>query len=1376
MNSWWAVVRGGRLRTGVLVLCAALAWTLSGVPVARASTAHTAAALPGPRAANAGLAAVREARLLGRPVQVAGKQSATTTVLAEPDGSMRAIITAVPTRVKRGAGWVSLDTTLARGPGGSLTPRAAEEPLTLSGGGASAPLVSLGSGADRLSLSWPGPLPAPRVAGDSATYPQVLPGVDLTVTATAAGFTELLVVRDRAAGMRLLAAPPRFLLSSPGLAVRPDRAGGLTAVDAVGNVVFAAPSARMWDATAGTDPAREDVTAPVGLSLSGSVLTVRPDRRMLTSPSTSYPVTVDPSFTAKLLNWTNPLAMSPGVPFWNGQNLSDPTDPNGPIMVGLDPTYGTDARALFQMNTSPVNGKHILGATFRITEGWANSCTASEVDLWLTGGISSATTWNSQPGWTTKESSVTTAHRSGSGTCPQAQIAFNATGAVQQAAASGWSNLTLGLRAANEGDVNSWKRFQTDASIQVDYNSIPTVGPMSTSPATACVSGGSAPASNDPVINNPQPTLTAYADTADTAENDLTGNFAWQSWNGSAWVAAGSGSDPIKRAANTQTSFTLPAGALSDGGTYRWQVRIASPVMSPYSGTDYSAWSQWCEFVADFAPPAAPGVSASVYTSGCASCGGVGIGDTFALSDASTDAVSYTYGFSDPPTVALTPASPGGSVSFSWTPSHGGPYTLYVQATDVGGNVSAETRYSFQVGAPSPMAGQWLLNEPAGSTTLADTTGQHPATLAGGTLGAPSRVAGVTALATTFASPAVPGAQTAGPVLDTSKSFTVAAWVKLTDNSAYENAICQRGANQCGFYLEYDHDANRWAFAGVSADVANPANNFHPVSLNPPALGVWTHLAGVYDAATGQASLYVNGVLQSTVTAHGPAWNATGPLTFGQQWTGSVSDVQVWQRVLFPGEIQALVDPSVTAMVEDNTFDSTSLCYPDPSNPVTLYQMSTDSSNMAHDLVLNGTAQVPPQGAGYEGTGLQLDGGGYADTSADPACDLTGSQVLHTDQSFTASAWVKLTGSSLPTVNMTALSQSGSNAAGFYLGYRLVGNGTPVWSFAMPDSDVPGSSVTWTLADSAALTSAALNTWTQLTGVYDVSANTLTLYVDGQLAASLARAATATRWDATGNFTVGAALWSDSANGSYLTDHWVGDIDDVRAYQGILVSPAGDWQFGNCTGSPVVCPDAGSGNHPVTLSGGASIVNAALPSSQPGPVLSLDGSSGVAATSAPVIDTTQSFTVGAWVMAPSVPSSGSHVIVSQSGNNKSFYELKYDADTSRVCFEIFNQDSTANTPTSACGPNLTAGQWMYVAGVYDAVNGEIELYTGSFGGAPALDNTAPYTSPWYHTGTNAELRIGAGYNGGGVPTAFFGGYVTDVQIYPGVIGDLSTLM
>lgn len=261
-------------------------------------------------------------------------------------------------------------------------------------------------------------------------------------------------------------------------------------------------------------------------------------------------------------------------------------------------------------------------------------------------------------------------------------------------------------------------------------------------------------------------------------------------------------------------------------------------------------------------------------------------------------------------------------------------------------------------------------------------------------------------------------------------------------------------------------------------------------------------------------------------------------------------------------------------------------------------------------------------------------------------------------------------------------------------------------------------------------------------------------------------------WDATGNFTVGAAQWSPAGGGPSMTDFWVGDIDEVHAYQGVIVYPVGSSQFAGCTGSPVACPDYSGGNHPVTVSAsGANVVNAALPSTQTGPVLNPDGAAGYTATSGSVVGTSQSFTVGAWAQLPTVPAAGPHVIVSNSGANKSFFELQYDGDSKALCFDMWGADSTSAPGAQACGPNATAGAWVFVARLYDQVAGKISLYTASPGGLPTLAGSAAFTSPWKATGA---LRIGAGYSGS--VTAFLGGYVTDVQVYPGVIGDVSALM
>src|SRR5262249_39989272 len=147
------------------------------------------------------------------------------------------------------------------------------------------------------------------------------------------------------------------------------------------------------------------------------------------------------------------------------------------------------------------------------------------------------------------------------------------------------------------------------------------------------------------------------------------------------------------------------------------------------------------------------------------------------------------------------------------------------------------------------------------------------------------------------------------------------------------------------------------------------------------------------------------------------------------------------QRVLQPSEIAALADPS--------------------SDPVGVYSFdevgaaagsaTEDASNYNNELMLMGSAQIPASGAGHDGTGLLLLAShGWA--QSDGLLDSNGSvQVLHTDQSFTVSAWVRLGGTALPAGNEAAISQAGTTASGFSLGY--VATPSPHWNFQMAQSD-----------------------------------------------------------------------------------------------------------------------------------------------------------------------------------------------------------------------------------------------------------------------------------------------------------------------------------
>jgi hypothetical protein len=120
----------------------------------------------------------------------------------------------------------------------------------LSGGRAfrRAALAALSDGGHRLYMTWSGrALPAPRLSGATATYEEVLPGVDLRVTALAQGFSEVLVVESARAAANPALAQLSFDLTATGLTLGITEDGGVDARDASGAVVFSSPRAMMWD-------------------------------------------------------------------------------------------------------------------------------------------------------------------------------------------------------------------------------------------------------------------------------------------------------------------------------------------------------------------------------------------------------------------------------------------------------------------------------------------------------------------------------------------------------------------------------------------------------------------------------------------------------------------------------------------------------------------------------------------------------------------------------------------------------------------------------------------------------------------------------------------------------------------------------------------------------------------------------------------------------------------------------------------------------------------------------------------------------------------------------------------------------------------------
>ncbi|QES46500.1 hypothetical protein DEJ50_00110 [Streptomyces venezuelae] len=198
-----------------------------GVAPAHIPSAATAAEGPAP-ALTEGQKALQKAAETGQPVEVMGERSEFTTTYANPDGqSFRLDQSVVPVRTKDENGtWVTPDATLSVRGDGTVQPKAALADIRFSGGGAHADLVTIGRGTRTLSLRWPGVLPKPVLDGDSAVYAEVLPGVDLRMTATTQGYREVLVVKTPEAAKSPALKSVKFGLKANRLRVSGSKEGG----------------------------------------------------------------------------------------------------------------------------------------------------------------------------------------------------------------------------------------------------------------------------------------------------------------------------------------------------------------------------------------------------------------------------------------------------------------------------------------------------------------------------------------------------------------------------------------------------------------------------------------------------------------------------------------------------------------------------------------------------------------------------------------------------------------------------------------------------------------------------------------------------------------------------------------------------------------------------------------------------------------------------------------------------------------------------------------------------------------------------------------------------------------------------------------------
>ncbi|GAA1968005.1 hypothetical protein [Kitasatospora viridis] len=717
-------------------------------------------ASPKPAAAPSALqqaesAALAKAKKTNSPVTVDQLTNETSETVINPDGTLTLRQHAAPVRVRKGASWTPIDTTLAKRADGRIAPGATDSDLSFSPGG-NGPLITMIRDGKRLSISWPGTLPAPAVSGDTATYPAVLPDVDLAVTARGDGFSEVLVVKSAAAAANPQLATIHLGTTTDGLTLSQDNTGDALATDSGGHTVFAASPPMLWDsASAPTAPvtpaahanAQTDAQAPataaaptpssvhgpgdtahatrLGFKVAQDQLSLTPDKGLLSSPATVYPVYIDPAWSGNpsLVSW---LTLSNG-----GQK-----DTSGNVArVGFVGNWDGCAyvcnqtfRSYFQMNSSGFGGANVQSAYFYPYFSGVSQ-NDQPTDVRLDPLFDGNTNWSNKP----TSSSVVASCTCNPGNTGASNV-LNVIGAAQSAAANNWGSVDFEVDAHDETTKYQYKKIDpTQTYWTVTYYYAPdNPQVVGTTPQVNGPGGTFVPSSN----------VTMQISGGDRDGELVKAGFEiYHASNGSVTSVYQSG---IWQGDYTSSSSPVTATGLPDG-QYAWHGLLQSQqgnMQSPFTG--------WVFFTVSTAMPGTPDIESNQFPKNQFG-GAYQDNGTFSLTTGNGpndwgyifsldgDLTSTQWNQSAPPPTwsggAPTRAqqylvqSTGAATAITFPVGTVGPHTLYAKTISPAGIVSNEYAFGFWAGLTTPrfVSGDTLVSGVAAATNDDNTTTPVPA-------------------------------------------------------------------------------------------------------------------------------------------------------------------------------------------------------------------------------------------------------------------------------------------------------------------------------------------------------------------------------------------------------------------------------------------------------------------------------------------------------------------------------------------------------------------------------------------------------------------------------------------------------------------------
>jgi hypothetical protein len=509
----------------------------------------------------------------------------------------------------------------------------------------------------------------------------------------------------------------------------------------------------------------------------------------------------------------------------------------------------------------------------------------------------------------------------------------------------------------------------------------------------------------------------------------------------------------------------------------------------------------------------------------------------------SPDVVAFSYGFGGSET-RVTGQLRGTVRWFEVELTTPSPSAMILNAVshDAAEHRSETAKHKINVSAGPPPAAAWSFDEGSGATA-ADSSGKgHPLAVTGAQFDDAGRLGG--SLVFNGQNPGDNRATTPGPVVDTSKSFSISTWVRL-ESKQDGVAVAINGTSAYGAVLRYVPGQDRWIFYQNTSATTTAAVRVD--SKGPPVLNAWTHLLAVFNVADTSVTLYVNGRPQQSAKYNHTPWKATGSVEVGSYrlgtatgvFDGSVDEVQIYDRVVPDSEAKQLADPRVGPSGHDETVAGLSASYPfDELVAGSGGGWKTRDMAYGADLTVAGFAGANQSSAVVE----DVDRGNVLAFNGSAAESVTINRpVVDASGSFTVTAWVKITD---PSKKQVVVRQAGTNKDSWRLEYRPdpASSDKAYWVFTRANGDLTTS----TSVEGPARTDrgAVSSEWMAVAAVYDADKGNIKVRVN-------ARPDLDSLKDFASPFSTGSTqVGKTPADATYSP--FGGLLDDLRVYAGVV--------------------------------------------------------------------------------------------------------------------------------------------------------------------------------------------------------------------------------